>query len=131
VKAFDMSRHQRVIATEGRVSGSFVVWGASRGVFKVTVLDVVLWSEDRNWGLGIYDRDLDIEIDEGVATVGRVLNASKAAEIEEFTPLINEILVLVLRAYEAGPGSVVEPVALSANAEVAPASVGDAEAESS
>lgn len=109
-----MSRYKRVIATEGRVRGDFVVHGSSRGPFSVGVLEVVLYDEDRNWGQIIRDGDIEIRVDaEGVATVFRALNPDKAAVIEDYTALINETLTLVLRAYGAGPGSVVEPTAAS------------------
>lgn len=106
IRAFDMSEYQRVIATEGRVRGTFVVHSSdNHGIFKIDPLEVILYSEEGNWGRVCYYRDFNVKIKDGVARVGNDLNSKKEADVEEFRDLIDATLAYVVQAYLAGPKS--------------------------
>jgi hypothetical protein len=104
--AFDMSRFQRVIATsETRIRGSFVVHSSEgHGIFAVDPFDLTIYSEDGSWGRGIKYGDFEIELDEGVPTLGEIRNESKRADIEAAREPINETLAVVVAAYLADDG---------------------------
>lgn len=112
MRAFDMSRYERVIATEGDVRGSFVVHGVLKDgelrIFRVEILDVTLWDDDRGWGRIINPGEFDVDITDGVLTVGKRRAESKKHDIDEFEDRINATLALVAAAFHGGPGSVVE-----------------------
>ena len=109
VLAFDMSRFQRVIATQGRIKGSFVVQGSEHhGVFAVEPMEVILYDEDRSWGQILRPGDFEVTVKDGVPSLGKCHNSNKVAVLDEYREMFNALLPLVVEAYIAGVGSQIE-----------------------
>lgn len=106
--AFDMSNYTRVIATDGRISGSFVVQGSSKGIFAIDPLDVTIYDETRSWGRVFRHGDFDVQITDGVPSVGKDVNPDKAADLDAARELMDATLAVVAQAYDAGLGSNIE-----------------------
>jgi len=105
-KAFDMSRFQRIIATdETRIRGSFVVHSSdSHGIFSVDPLDVTIYSEEGSWGRVVKYGYFEVDLTDGVPTLGRILNEATRADIEEAREPINEALAVVVAAFNSVDG---------------------------
>ena len=86
MRAFDMSKYQRVIATEGRVRGDFKVLG---GVGRnpdhliITPIDAVVYDPELNFGRCFYSNDFTVTLEDGVVKLSGPRNADKMADIED------------------------------------------------
>lgn len=88
IRAFDMSRYQRLIATDGgQVTGTFKVSPPSRPDRETWVIpiDVVLWDEYRSGGMILYSDDMTCAVRDGVAELC-TYNTSKEAIIKDAWP---------------------------------------------
>jgi hypothetical protein len=125
LRAFDLTRFQRLVAVEGGlVTGTFAVMPATRAEREswVKAYDVVLWSDDEHSsGLVLYSNDLTCAVRDGAAELS-IFDTRKEAAIRDAWPHLKVAVEGALAAFPAP-----EP----ANAEVPPATVGDAEAEPS
>ncbi len=110
MKAFDLSRFQRIIAVEGRIHGKFAVLGGTRvGAVWITPIDVTIEDESRTSGLVFYSDDFSASVRDGVAEVSkRGMRPNHLAELESVEPMLLDLLVMVAQAYNGGPGSVIE-----------------------
>ena len=105
MKAFDMSKYQRVIGSEGRVSGK---WCVSGGVGRnpdhlyVTPIDVTVFDETKSWGRVFYGGDFTLTVEDGVVEFSGPRNVSKMADIEECRAEFDVTVLLVARAYFLG-----------------------------
>lgn len=121
MRAFDMSKYQRIIATEGRVRGDWkVLGGVGRNPDNliVTPIDVVIYDHERRFGRCFYSDDFHCTIEDGTVKLRAGLgDKSKLAEIEEVREEFDATLLLVAEAYRQGPRSVVEGSPDSGSAE--------------
>jgi hypothetical protein len=104
MRAFDMSRFERVIAVESeRISGSFVVLGGDRlKETWVTAHDVVIWDEGHNSGRVFHSDDLKGSVRDGKANLSRRMVASdRLADVEEVWDEMLAILVAVVDEFWA------------------------------
>ncbi|MCA0332264.1 MAG: hypothetical protein LCI03_20560 [Actinobacteria bacterium] len=108
IRAFDMSKYQRIIATEGRIRGSFHVRGSDPGTIWITAHDVVIYDEARFSGRVYGSKDLRGSVENGVATISkRSIPDSLLPDVEEVWDLMLRTLVLVAQAFTEGIGSLV------------------------
>jgi hypothetical protein len=102
MRAFDMSRYQRVIAVDaGRITGSFHVSGHSRERASwVTAHDVTVWDEGHNGGRLYYSNDLTGSVEHGVATLSKhMVSSDRLAEVEEVWDDMLAVLVAVVAEF--------------------------------
>lgn len=110
MRAFDMSKYQRIIASEGRVRGDWKVFG---GVGRnpehliVTPIDVVIYDQERRSGRCFYSNDFTATVEDGTVEVRGDGDKSKMAEIDEVREEFDATLLLVAEAYRQGAGSIV------------------------
>jgi hypothetical protein len=117
MRAFDMSKYQRIIATEGRIRGDWkVLGGVGRNPENLIVvpIDVVIYDHDRRSGRCFYSNDFHVTIEDGKVNL-RVDGADKfkMLEIEDVRADFDATMMLVAQAYKEGVGSVVEPEVFS------------------
>ena len=117
MRAFDMSKYQRIIATEGRIRGDWkVLGGVGRNPENLIVvpIDVVIYDHDRRSGRCFYSNDFHVTIEDGKVNL-RVDGADKfkMLEIEDVRADFDATMMLVAQAYKEGAGSVVEPEVFS------------------
>lgn len=111
MRAFDMSKYQRIIATEGRVRGDWkVLGGVGRNPEHLIVvpIDVVIYDHDRRSGRCFYSNDFTATVEGGTVKVRGNGDRSKMAEIDEVREEFDATLLLVAEAYRQGPRSVIE-----------------------
>jgi len=86
MKAFDLSKYQRVIGSDGRVSGSWKVLG---GVGRdpehlyITPIDVTVYDETRSWGRVFYSGDFTLTVQDGVVELSGPRDESKMHDIRD------------------------------------------------
>lgn len=107
--AYDMSEHQRVIATDGRISGTWVVLKASSKAgrereFIVKPNDVTIYDETRTYGRVMYTPDLTAWVRDGVVEIPRhMVSDGVAAEVEEVRDELVELLQHIAAAFAPTP----------------------------
>jgi len=102
VKAFDLSKYQRVIGSEGRVSGSWKVLG---GVghdperLYITPIDVTLFDETKSWGRVFYSGDFTLTVEGGVVALSGPRDESKMYDIRDAQAEFDATVLLVAEAF--------------------------------
>lgn len=104
-RAYDMSRYQRVIGTEGRISGTWIVLSA-RGRDRVCIrpYDVTIYDETHRSGriLGRDDLLAWVRGDE-VDVPKHMVRDHVRDEVDEVWNELTELLKLIARAFVNGP----------------------------
>ncbi len=110
MRAFDMSRFHRVIATDGRVSGSWkVAGGAGRNPEQLTVTPIAVdvMDEALHSGRVFYSNDFTILVDGEQVELTGPRNESKIADLEDAWDAVCEAMLLVAEVWRQVVGAVV------------------------
>ena len=97
IKAYDLSKYQRIIGNDGsRIQGNWHTLINKRGEVLITPIEVTFWDEGRYSGRIFYPRDLTawIRADDTVDIPKHMVTESKWAEVEDAW----DELVAVIRA---------------------------------
>ena len=111
MKAYDMSRYKRVIGTDGRISGSWVVLqgrqprDGEQQEYIVSPIDVTIYDESRSFGRVLYPSDLTAWVcEDGSVSLAKHRIAERIRpEVEEVWDEMVELLELIMRAFIDGP----------------------------
>ncbi len=118
MKAYDMSRYKRVIGTDGRISGSWVVLqgrqprDGEQQEYIVSPIDVTIYDESRSFGRVLYPSDLTAWVceDGSVSLAKHGIAERIRPEVEEVWDEMVELLGRIAQAFIEGPR---EPVPAS------------------
>lgn len=105
MKAFDLSKYQRLIGVESdRIRGNFYALATKPGErIWIHPTDITIWDEHHLSGRTLYSGDLSGSVEDGVATISKhMVNSSKLADVEDAWDEMLAVLVLVAETFEAG-----------------------------
>lgn len=99
---FALTRHHKVVGTDGRISGQWVVLLPMKpdGTAWVTPQEVVVWDEGRHSGIVLYGDAFTASVEQGVAKIGRVTE-HRRDDIEEVKEELQALLVEIARTAAA------------------------------
>lgn len=104
MKAYDMSRHQRVFGTDGRISGTWVALSAKSGEVLIKPHEVTIYDETRTYGRVLSRDSLTAWVRNGVVDVPKhMIREETRAEIEEAWNELIELLGLIAQSFFDGP----------------------------
>lgn len=91
---FALSKGFKVIGTDGRISGTWVVLVPTRpdGPIWIKPHEVTFYDEERRSGIVFYSADLSCSVRDGVAAIGRIAER-KQYDVEDVE---NELLALLV-----------------------------------
>lgn len=104
MRAFDMSRYQRVIAVdEGRIRGTFHVSGSDQAKTTwVKAHDVVIWDEGHRAGRVFYSNDLAGSVTGGNAELSKhMVNPRLLPDVEDVWEEMLAVLAAVVEEFWA------------------------------
>ena len=95
---YGLSKTFKVVGTDGRISGTWVVLLSSRpdGQTWIKPHEVTFYDEDRRSGIVFYSADLSCSVREGVAAIGRIAER-KQHEVEDVETELRALLVEIAR----------------------------------
>lgn len=102
MKAYDMSRYQRVIASEGRITGKWcVLGGVGRDPDRliITPIEVTVYDEARSGGRCYYSGDFTVVVAGAMVAFSGHRNESKMFDIDAAFSEFEMTLRLVAGAY--------------------------------
>ena len=108
MKAYDMSRHQRVIGTDGRISGTWIALQASSRAEAREVLikanDVTIYDEAHRSGRCMYSADFTAWVRDGVVDLPmHMVREEIRADVEDARAEIDETLKLIAEVFLENP----------------------------
>ncbi len=104
MKAYDMSRHQRVIGTDGRISGTWVVLSAKSGEVLIKPHEVTIYDETRTYGRLLRPDSLTAWVRDGEVDVPKhMIREETRFEVEDAWDELIELLTLIAKAFFDGP----------------------------
>ena len=108
MKAYEMSRYQKVIGTDGRISGTWVAIGGLRDRDELIVKphNVVIYDETRTFGSVLTEPDLTAWVRESVVDIPKHMIAERVRyDVEEVWDEMLALMTLIEEAYRRGPTS--------------------------
>lgn len=122
MKAYDMSRFQRVIGTDGRISGTWIaLQSRSERDIHIKPSDVTIYDETHSYGRVLGRDDLLAFVRDGEIDVPKHMISERIRpEVEEVWEELIELLALIAQAFIDGPRELVPTLQDSENEEVAP-----------
>ena len=108
MKAYDMSRYQKVIGSDGRISGTWVALDGQRDRNELIVKphNVVIYDETRTFGRVLTEPDLTAWVRESVVEIPKHMIAERVLyDVEEVWDEMLALMLLVEEAYRSGPRS--------------------------
>lgn len=104
MKAYDMSRHQRVIGTDGRISGTWVVLSAKSGEVLIKPHEVTIYDETRTYGRVLWPDSLTAWVRDGEVHVPKhMIRDETRFEVEDAWGELIKLLELIAQAFFDGP----------------------------
>lgn len=108
MKAYDMSRYQRVIGTDGRISGTWVALDGRRDRNELIVKphNVVIYDETRTFGRVLTEPDLTAWVRDSVVDIPKHMIAERVLyDVEEVWNEMSALMLLVEEAYRREPAA--------------------------
>lgn len=99
---FALTRHHKVVGTDGRISGQWVVLLPMEpyGTAWITPQEVVVWDEGRHSGIVLYGDAFTASVEQGVAKIGRVTE-HRRDDVEQVKEELQALLVEIARTAAA------------------------------
>lgn len=108
MKAYDMSRFQRVIGTDGRISGTWVALSAREGRDELIVKphNVVIYDDNRTFGMVLGESDLTAFIRNGNVDIPKHMIGERVLhDVEDVWDDMLALMGLVSEAFKSATAS--------------------------